>query len=219
MAIRLFRQEIRGLATIEVEDIVRKLRLIESADPNELVQLRRVCCRYCHGVDHRYQYTANEFHRARAEHRRAWLALKSERAREDLGDFDEQGGLGFRGNKEPHSDCPECWGEGVVDVWYADTRKLNESGRALYRGVALSRDGTLKVVMADQDAARVLLARHKGMLDDDKREPIREFDPLRLTDDELVRGILAASAQGPIIDLVPEDGPGGAQQGARATPG
>ena len=29
---------------------------IANADPNELVQYRRDCCRHCYGVDHRYQW-------------------------------------------------------------------------------------------------------------------------------------------------------------------
>jgi phage terminase small subunit len=68
--------------------------------------------------------------------------------------------LGGDGRAEPT--CPKCHGEGHGKVFVHDSRKLKGPARRLYAGVQLGKDG-LKVLMRDQDAALVNIAKHLGM--------------------------------------------------------
>lgn len=155
---------------VEADDVLRLLLDAATADPNDLMQVRRVNCRYCHGTDFRYQRTARELARDRAQH-----AADIERKQKDadmLGDtevaitaFDEQGGDGFERAREPNDECPECSGDGEVDVYVADSRLLTGSARRLFAGVKVTKDG-IEIKMRDQDKAVELLGRHLGLFND-----------------------------------------------------
>jgi phage terminase small subunit len=41
---------------IKADDVLRYWHDIATADPNEIIHLRRVCCRNCYGKDHQYQW-------------------------------------------------------------------------------------------------------------------------------------------------------------------
>ena len=41
---------------IKADDVPQYWHDIATADPNEIIQLRRVCCRHCHGKDFQYQW-------------------------------------------------------------------------------------------------------------------------------------------------------------------
>src|SRR4051812_16728084 len=58
---------------IDAAAVLRRFWLIATADPNDLIQYRRTCCRFCYGAGHGYQRTANELRRARA----AWEAKQT----------------------------------------------------------------------------------------------------------------------------------------------
>lgn len=73
----------------------------------------------------------------------------------------------------PNPDCQACKGDGHRRIVVADTRKLSEAGRLLYRGVQVTKDG-LKVLMADQDKAAENLARCKGMFKDKIEHSVSE---------------------------------------------
>lgn len=135
---------------------------IANADPNELIEWRRACCRYCHGTGYQYQRTANEMERDR----RLWEKLLEQATDEKpVGPFDVQGGIGFDPRRLPAPECPECFGEGVGQAFAKDTRHLSVAARRLYAGVKLTRDG-LDIKMRDQDAALVNVAKHLGMFVD-----------------------------------------------------
>lgn len=126
---------------------------IATADPNELIQYRRVCCRYCHGNFHQYQWRDDtEFNNAMVEA----FEAKADELPSDMG------GYGFCSTVEPHPDCPQCDGEGYGSVYGADTRKLPPAGRALYAGVKKTRDG-FEIKLQDQGKALENVARHLGM--------------------------------------------------------
>src|ERR1019366_819395 len=42
------------------DEVVLRWLSIADADPNELIELRRACCRYCHGKQFQYQRTTGE---------------------------------------------------------------------------------------------------------------------------------------------------------------
>ncbi len=137
------------------------------ADRNKLVQYRRPPCRCCYGKGFRYQFTPNEMEEAREKHAITVIQAKAAGVMLTPSEllFDEKGGLGFDPRKEPNPDCPECFGEGKGEIFLHDTRKLDPDSLALYDGVERGKDG-LKLKMPDRNAARTLLMRHAGMLND-----------------------------------------------------
>lgn len=156
------RQGARAQRTeITAEQVLQHWHDIATADPNELMQLRRRACRYCHGIDHRFQW------RDRDEHAEACLvedkaAAKAERSPEYPSN---EGGYGYDPHLDPTPACPKCDGEGLADVHIADTRKLKGKARLLYAGIKQTRDG-VEIKTRDQDKALELVARHLGMLND-----------------------------------------------------
>lgn len=156
-AIAAAEKERMGRVQIAADDILRALHGAAFTDPNEIVQVRRGCCRHCYGIEHRYQYTdQRELNRARNDHLTSDLGLVEE--------F-EHGGIGFDPTLEPDEDCPQCGGDGGAYVHVADTRNLSPGARALYAGAKQTKDG-IEVKMHSQEKARELLMRHMGMLND-----------------------------------------------------
>lgn len=142
---------------ITADNVLQRFWAIATANPNELIELRRPCCRYCYGAHNRYQRTQGEMDRDRT----AYAADKGK-----VGTvFDELGGVGFDPRKSPHPDCRECFGEGVEQVHPKDTRNLSENAQCLYAGVKVTKDG-LEIKMHDQHAALANVARHLGMFED-----------------------------------------------------
>ncbi len=137
--------------------VVELIRDQAEADPNELIEYRRECCRYCWGIDNRYQYTPAELERARTAH------LDKQKHDTKLGDFDEQGGRGFNPKLVPNPKCPECHGDGEGREFIHDTRFLSNAARALYAGVKVTEKG-IEVKTNSQDKAREMLAKHAGVV-------------------------------------------------------
>lgn len=142
---------------VTIQSVLKRFVDTMDADPNELIELRRGCCRFCYGVDHRYQYTPAELERAIV----TWMAVDKEK-NTDPKAFDAAGGLGYDPRKAPHKDCPECWGDGTERVIAKDTRKLSPAARRLYAGVKVTQHG-LEIKTRDQDAAQLNVAKHLGM--------------------------------------------------------
>lgn len=143
---------------VTVAWVVERYRAIVEADPRDLVELRRTSCRHCWGNDHLYQRTPHEMRTARAQHR----ARVDEAKRRKLADpapFDEEGGDGFRGTREPNPDCPECFGEGIGQPFFKDVRKLSPAGRRLLAGIKVTDKG-MEIKQHDQLAALNALARY-----------------------------------------------------------
>lgn len=135
---------------------------VATADVNEILQVRRVNCRYCHGSDHRYQWTPAEYARAVEKHEREERAAVNA-DREPPPAPDPVGGLDFDLWKAPHPDCPECGGEGVARQYVCDTRNLSPAARLLYAGAEPTKDGGVKLKLRDQEAALLNVAKHLGM--------------------------------------------------------
>lgn len=166
-AVRAGMERIAKEVQIDQQMIVRGLINEVVGDRNKLVQYRRPPCRCCYGKGNRYQFTPNEMEEAREKHAITIVQAKAAGIMLTPNElaFDEKGGLGFDPRKEPNPDCPECFGEGKGEIFVADTRKLDADSLALYDGVERGKDG-LKLKMPDRNAARTLLMRHAGMLND-----------------------------------------------------
>jgi len=149
---------------VESDDVLRRLWSIASADARELMEFRRTCCRYCWGTGNRYQRTAGEMARDRAAH--AQLVADAEaNGRKGPGRFDQQGGIGYHGKREPNAACGECFGDGVGQAFMHDTSKLGQGAAQLYAGVKQTKEG-IEIKTHDQVAALVNVGRHLGMFSD-----------------------------------------------------
>jgi phage terminase small subunit len=149
---------------ITADQLVSRFWLIGTADPNELVQFRRTCCRHCYGKKNEYQYTTRELELKKAQHQAsiaAWDKLEEAKRGSKPGAFDEGGGPGFNHTLPPAADCPECFGEGSGDAFIKDTRSLSPAAAALYAGVKVTKDG-IEMKMHDQPGALVNVGKLLG---------------------------------------------------------
>lgn len=162
-AIQQLMQERQVRTQVTADMVLRRWWEIATADPNELVSYRRVCCRHCFGVGHKYQWT-DEQEYLRAVHQAEKDAAEAERSAVLPSD---EGGYGFDRTLRPHPKCPECKGEGQGEVFVNDTRDLPATAKPLYAGVKVTKDG-LEVKLQDQGKALENVARHLGMFNDKK---------------------------------------------------
>lgn len=156
---------------IEADDVLKLVWSVATADPNELVEHRRSCCRHCYGVNHDHQRTQRERDRAYASWQasvEAFAKLTPEvqlRTPKPADTFDEQGGTGWDPRRDPNPECPECFGEGKAHVFFKDTRKLSPAARSLYAGVKETKEG-LEIKLHSQADARRDIMRHLGLFND-----------------------------------------------------
>lgn len=151
--------------SIETDDLLRTWYMVANTDPGELTQYRRVACRHCWGSNYAYQYTPAEFSKAKLKHaeKRAEMIAKTHGA-VDIGEFDGVEGDWYRKDRGPNPECPECFGEGRGETFFADTRKLSEDGKRLYDGVKETRDG-IEIKTLSREKAAENLARCMGLYD------------------------------------------------------
>lgn len=145
-AIRELRDRFRKKFNADVDLLVDQLMAIITADPNEIIQYRRVNCRYCWGEGHLYQYCDDD------EYDRA-----QKKAAKDGKSPPEYGGVGFISNMDPNPDCPRCNGEGSGQIHVNDTRDLDSKAHKLYAGIKEGKFG-IEVLTEDKKSARTLLA-------------------------------------------------------------
>lgn len=155
----------------DVEQIIEELA---TADASELVQLQVRNCRYCHGVDHRFQWhTPIEYARKcarimdeNAEAEQTWIEQRKMGAKvrkpKPTPIPSDDGGYGFQFDRMPHSGCPECLGEGKEHVRFADTRTLSGKAKRLFAGVKQTANG-IEIITRNQDVALKMLAQMKGV--------------------------------------------------------
>lgn len=177
--IKEVRQELSGTVLYDLKALVIDLVQIATADVNELVQIRRECCRYCWGVNHEYQWTEWEYEDAIAVYERD-AALWNSKGRPDgcapvmpyAG-----GGMGFNHTLSPSAECPRCHGEGVARSFLNDTRYLSPAAKRLYAGAKLDKNGNVEVLMHSQAEARAQLMRIMGAW-----TPARDASPKDIRD-------------------------------------
>lgn len=175
------REARQSRTSIFADEVLRRWWQVACADPRELVEIRRGCCRYCYGIDHRYQFTQEELRRAVADH------VRDQRRKgipqEQWVEFDDQGGDGYVGTRDPNPNCPECWGEGIMHVYLRDSRYYGRAAAALFDGVKVGKDGSVEIKFRDRDHAMDRVAQHLGMLV--TRQAVMTIDPSKMTDDQL----------------------------------
>ena len=154
---------------IDADGVMMMWAAIIELDANELSQLRRVCCPYCHGENHDRQYTPSGLESARLKHERERQRRLKADQNDDIGDFPEYEGEWYDKRLPPAPDCPECHGEGVEEVWFADTRHLSPAARLAYSGVKVGRDG-IEVLTMSKEKAADNLARALGLFKDKEAE-------------------------------------------------
>jgi phage terminase small subunit len=164
-AVEEARAEVARKLQISAERVVAEAWHILTADTRELVEYRIGCCRYCYGIDFRYQRTVGEMERDRVAHALAGeeAQVRASKVQADAA-FDEQGGVGFDARREPSANCLECFGRGVGQVQVNDTRTLSPAAVALYAGVKQTREG-IEVKLHSKLDALEKLARHLGLYD------------------------------------------------------
>jgi phage terminase small subunit len=146
---------------ITADKVLQRWWDIATADPNEIIHLRRVCCRHCFGKDHKYQWRDEE------EYERAVQLAKdlAKQQREEPAIPSDVGGYGFDRLLKPHPKCPYCRGEGREELHVEDTRDLGPKAKLLYAGIKQTAAG-IEIKMQDQGKALENVARHLGMFND-----------------------------------------------------
>lgn len=162
-AVKLKLDEIAKRNGIEQDLVMKTVKALVTGDTNELVEYRRNSCRYCYGEGHLYQFTPAEFERHQEAH--VEECDKAAILGSEPPEFDPKGGIGFNPKRDPHPDCPECFGDGVGQVFIKDTRQLSEAGKVLYAGAKVSKDGE-EIKLHDRIKGLEMLARHEGFYND-----------------------------------------------------
>lgn len=77
---------------------------------------------------------------------------------------------GGENHPKPNDECQICLGEGEPYIYITDTRCLVGAARLLYAGARKTREG-IEVILRNQDAALVNLARAVGIFDEVEKPP------------------------------------------------
>lgn len=154
---------------IDADELLKMWAAIVSFDSNEIAEHRRVCCPYCWGENHQKQYTPAGLERAMEQHNRERDRRLARDASDDIGEFQEYADTWYDKRKEPHPDCPECFGEGRSEVFLHDTRKLSPVAKMIYAGVKEGKDG-IEILAMSKEKAADNLARALGLFKDKESE-------------------------------------------------
>jgi phage terminase small subunit len=192
-AIAYARRQRMTRTRVYADEVLRCWEEARVVDYNEFTSVVIGCCRYCWGINHRFQFTSfREMEELAREHRRKYEGAQ------DKADFDNEGGEGYDKYREPmrgpdwaargyppnsdHS-CPECNGGGSKPlVIFRDTTKMSRGAKYIFQGVEVTPNGGIKYVLTPRREFDDMVAKHLGMFARDK-PPSR--DPADMSDDEL----------------------------------
>ena len=159
---------------INADDLIRRAATIMMADARELTSYHIGACRYCHGIEHHYQWrTPREFSEAVELH-----MLKGEACGANHPPPEEEGGYGYRKTAKPNPICPECDGLGEPFAVFADTRNLSPDAALLFEGVKETRDG-IQFIMASKQAAFDIRAKHYGLMTEKVEHTGKDGKPIQ----------------------------------------
>jgi phage terminase small subunit len=147
---------------LDADAVIQRFNDIANADPSELMEIQRACCRYCYGTGHLYQRTPREMREARENWNASQAAAKKEDPKHRIVPFDEAGGIGYDPRKTPHPNCPECWGEGVERVVLKDIRDASPQARLLFAGVKQTQRGP-EIRLYSRVGALKAVGEHMGL--------------------------------------------------------
>jgi hypothetical protein len=165
--------------------VLDKLYDILTADISEVVQHRRVNCRYCHGDNF-------EFQRKNWEMERDMNNYISRGKNPQM--FDKMGGDGFDDNADPDPNCPQCFGHGIGKTYMQDTRRLTRKVRNAIASIKQTRNGT-EIKFHDWLKAFYMYAQMRGLIVERKQLQIHDLSKLP---EEQLDLLLSQSA--PLID-------------------
>lgn len=158
--------EFRRQASLETIISIREMLQwhvdIATADPNEIGYVAKRACRYCHGIDHKYQWKDDD------EYTQACVAALDEETTPPS----DEGGYGYTRAVDPVLSCTECLGNGETEVILNDTTKLTGKARKLFKGLDY-KNGAWVVLMHDQTKSWEFIGRSLGAFKDslDLRTP------------------------------------------------
>jgi len=178
-AIAVARKAQQERTGITADKVLREIALIAFADPRELSEVYKGCCRHCWGEGFKRQHTIGE-QNARME----FHAKKGGTP----ADFDEEGGIGYNPHRAAHPDCPQCMGQGHARTVIKDTRYLSPAAAALYAGAKETKYG-IEVLTHSKIAAVEMLNKHLGLYEKDNKQ---KTDPLA----ELLHSIASSVGNG-----------------------
>lgn len=133
---------------------------------DQITQHVHQCCRYCHGVGHKYQWVDFEEYLGALTRVDDENVKRQEYGQKALPIPSDIGGYGFEVSKEPNLFCPRCEGRGTSVAVIADTTALQGPARVLVKGIKVTNSGT-EVLLHDVDKAKERLLRAGGILKDD----------------------------------------------------
>ena len=133
---------------------------------DQITQHIHQCCRYCHGVDHKYQWIDFEEYLDALARVDDENVKRSEFNQKTLPLPSEVGGYGYSPSVEPNLFCPRCEGRGNAVTVIADTTRLEGPARAIVKGMKVTNSG-IEVLLHDVDKAKERLLRAGGILKDD----------------------------------------------------
>lgn len=150
-----------GLA-LTAADVLEELFLVASADPRELSEHHVGACRYCHGAGFLWHRTQGEYQRDYDAYVVSRKADTSKPADPFGIEFPVLGGIGYNPYKDPHPNCPECFGNGVGFDVYKDTRNLSKAAARLFQGVKRTKEG-IEIKIRSPEKAIELAGQHLGL--------------------------------------------------------
>ena len=171
--------------------LIAELEQMVDADPNELCSLTVGACRHCWSDPPGAYHWRNAAEMAKAVD--AWL--KSLNGPKPLPEPDTTGNFGYRPDREPNPECPQCDGAGVPRVKFNSTADASPGARRLLRGIEMFPDGSVKrLLLHDQTQLRIELHKLRGMHIDRSMsvtahvhvEPLRDMTPAEIA--ELIQG-------------------------------
>lgn len=133
---------------------------------DQITQHTHQCCRYCHGVDNKYQWADFEEYLDALRGVDLENAKRREFNQRELPLPSETGGYGYSPSADPNLFCPRCEGRGHAVTTIADTTKLEGPARAIVKGMKVTSNG-IEVLLHDVDKAKERLLRAGGILKDD----------------------------------------------------
>lgn len=155
---------------ITFEENFKFVAAIAYGDANELVEVKRCNCRYCHGVLNKYQWTEGEYLEKLEQAVLDFKKFKqlgvndviNQSELEEMGFIPPNcdGGFGFDQWSDPDLSCPNCHGHGTERV-YIHPQYISHP---LYAGAEVDKNGNIKINMRNQDHAIKLLSQLAGFL-------------------------------------------------------
>ena len=172
--VRRYDERLRENLVLSASDVTRIWTENVVTDRNDLVEVRRVCCRYCHSPNGDPQFTIGEQRGRLRDHElkvRLMLARMPATAQNDPHTiesmkaamrFEELGGDGLNRRLPINLECVECDGLGEERVIIKDTRTLSPAARAIYEGAKVTKDG-IEIKMASRADTLAALAKAYGI--------------------------------------------------------